>query len=198
MPEVQVSRMRVVRVRTTLHQAYAGDSSEPLGSRRGTMSTQSLLSFRALGLASVLVVAASAAAAAQRPAPPSPHPAPQAAPKATEPPSRAQSPTAPAVTSFTGVATRLGTTPEALEGAYQTARQSNPQLTRGQFVAVNILAKNLGSKNPSITTDALLGGLASGKSIGQTLQGLGVSAGEAQNAEAEATREAGGGMPGGQ
>src|SRR3989442_11640609 len=57
---------------------------------------------------------------------------------------------------FQGVAKKLGMMPDALESAYQTAKQANPNLKRGQFVAANILALNLGSKNPAITTQAIL------------------------------------------
>src|SRR6059036_1167950 len=78
-------------------------------------------------------------------------------------------------TFHSGVATKLGSTPEAMESAYMMARQANPKLTRGQFIAANMVAKNLGSKNPAITTQAILSGLQSGNSIGQTLQGLGLS-----------------------
>ena len=91
---------------------------------------------------------------------------------------------------FQGVAKKLGTTPDALESEYQTAKQANPQLKRGQFVAANILAQNLGSKNPAITTQAILSGLQSGKSIGQTLQSLGLSSQEAHDAQRQADRDA--------
>ncbi len=91
---------------------------------------------------------------------------------------------------FQGVAKKLGTTPEALASAYQTAKAANPKLTRGQFVAANILAQNLGSKNPAITSAALLSGLQSGKSIGQTLQSLGLSSREAHDAQRQADRDA--------
>src|SRR5437879_5622410 len=91
--------------------------------------------------------------------------------------------------SFKGIANKLGTTSELLEGAYQGALAANPKLTRGQFVAANVLAKNLGDKNPAITTQAILDGLKSGKSIGQTLQALGVKANDARDAQRAANRE---------
>src|SRR5882762_4703207 len=84
-----------------------------------------------------------------------------------------------------GVATKLGSTPEAMESAYLTAKQANPKLTRGQFIAANMVAKN-----PAITTQAILSGLQSGKSIGQTLQGLGLSSQEAHDAWRQADRDA--------
>ena len=91
---------------------------------------------------------------------------------------------------FRGGATKLGTTPDALETEYLAARQTNPKLTHGQFVAANMVAHNLSAKNPNITTQAILDGLKSGKSIGQTLQSLGLSEKEAKEAEASAKREA--------
>ena len=89
-----------------------------------------------------------------------------------------------------GVATKLGTTPEAMETAYATAKQADPKLTRGHFVAANMIAKNLGAKNPAVTTQAILSGLQSGRSIGQTLQSLGVSSAESHEAQRAAAREA--------
>ena len=88
-----------------------------------------------------------------------------------------------------GVATKLGTTPEAMESAYLTAKQANPKLTRGQFIAANMVANNLSAKNPAITSQALLSGLQSGKSIGQTLQSLGLSSAEAHEAQRQAARD---------
>ena len=91
---------------------------------------------------------------------------------------------------FVGLAAKLNTTPDALETAYKAAKQDNPKLTRGQFVAANMLAHNLGEKNPSITTQAILDGVRGGKSIRQTLRGLGLSAKEAKEAKRQADREA--------
>lgn len=95
----------------------------------------------------------------------------------------------PKVTSFRGIAAKLNTTPEALETAYKAAESDNHKLTRGNFIAANVLAQNLGSKNPSITTQAILDGLKSGKSIGKTLQSLGLSAKDADKAQDEANGE---------
>jgi len=98
-------------------------------------------------------------------------------------------PNTPRPMSFKGIANKLGTTSDILERDYQTALAANPKLTRGQFVAANVLAKNLGDKNPAITTPAILDGLKSGKSIGQTLQALGVKANDARDAQRAANRE---------
>jgi hypothetical protein len=95
----------------------------------------------------------------------------------------------PKVTSFRGIASKLNTTPDALESAYKDALAANPKLTRGQFTAANVLAQNLGSKNSSITTQAILDGLKSGKSIGKTLQGLGLSQTESDKAQKDANAE---------
>jgi methylphosphotriester-DNA--protein-cysteine methyltransferase len=135
-----------------------------------------------VALVAGLTLGATGIAAAQRKAPPATrhtavaHPSNEAA--------KSKSPG-----SFKGIAAKLGTTPDALESAYQAAKQANPKLTRGQFVAANMVAHNLSSKNPSITADAILNGLKSGKSIGQTLQGLGLSAKEAEDAEKQARRD---------
>lgn len=103
--------------------------------------------------------------------------------------STSSSRTSPKVTSFRGIASKLNTTPEALETAYKTAVAANPKLTRGQFIAANVLAQNLSSKNPSITTQSILDGLKSGQSIGKTLQSLGLSAKDADKAQDEANSE---------
>src|SRR5690349_1626143 len=81
---------------------------------------------------------------------------------------------------FRGIAAKLNTTPEALEDAFEHAREANPKLSRGNFIAANVLADNLGANHPNITTPAILSGLQSGKSVGQTLQSLGLSASEAK------------------
>ncbi|HEV8510827.1 MAG TPA: hypothetical protein VGQ48_10305, partial [Gemmatimonadales bacterium] len=75
---------------------------------------------------------------------------------------------------------KLNTTPVALQNAFASARATNPKLSRGNFIAANVLADNLGARHPNITTQAILSGLQSGKSVGQTLQALGLSAAEAK------------------
>jgi hypothetical protein len=107
-------------------------------------------------------------------------------------PTTSAKPATPAANSdaFKGVAAKLGTTPDALQSAYESANQADPKLSRGNFVAANMLAHNLGAKTPAVTTQAILSGLKSGKTIGQTLQGLGLSATDAENAERQAKRDA--------
>ena len=89
-----------------------------------------------------------------------------------------------------GIAHRLNTTPDQLRSQYQAALASNPNLKFGQFVAANLVANNLNAAHPNITTAAILSGLSSGKSLGETLQSLGLSADEAKDAE-RAARKAG-------
>lgn len=87
---------------------------------------------------------------------------------------------------FRGPAIRLKTTPEVLEAAFELSRRTNPGLTHGQFTAANMLARNLRPRHANITTQAILSGLQGGKSIGQTLQGLGLSNSEAKQAKKDA------------
>jgi hypothetical protein len=91
--------------------------------------------------------------------------------------------------SFRGIAAKLNTTPAALQSAFESARAANPKLSRGNFIAANVLADNLGAAHPNITTQAILSGLQSGKSVGQTLQSLGLSASEAKQAKRAAAND---------
>lgn len=87
-----------------------------------------------------------------------------------------------------GIAKGLSTSPRELREQYQAALLTNPDLKFGQFVAAHMLARNLGTRHANITTDAILSGLQSGRSIGQTLQSLGLSSSEAKEAERSAKR----------
>src|SRR6266478_2286761 len=87
------------------------------------------------------------------------------------------------------MAARLHTTANDLRSGYQAALLTNPNLKFGQFVAATRLGANLGAKNPNITTSAILAGLASGKSIGQTLQNLGLSKDQAKDAQKQTDKE---------
>jgi hypothetical protein len=51
------------------------------------------------------------------------------------------------------------------------------------------LGQNLGSRHPNITRDAILNGLNSGRSLGQTLQDLGLSERESKDARKQAEAE---------
>ena len=76
-----------------------------------------------------------------------------------------------------------------LRAGYQTALATNPNLKFGQYVAATRVSQNLGTRFPNITRDAILTGLANGDSLGRTLQNLGLSSDEADNAKKQAERE---------
>jgi hypothetical protein len=83
----------------------------------------------------------------------------------------------------------LHTNANDLRGGYQAALLTNPDLKFGNYVAATRLAQNLGSRRPAITRNAILAGLASGRSIGQTLRDLGLSERDADAARKRAERE---------
>lgn len=87
------------------------------------------------------------------------------------------------------MAARLHTTANDLRGGYQAALQTNPDLSFGHYVAATRLGTNLRRRNPNITRDAILVGLADGKSIGRTLRDLGLSEEEAGVARKRVERE---------
>lgn len=87
------------------------------------------------------------------------------------------------------MAPRLHTTANDLRTGYQAALLTNPTLTFGQYVSATRLGANLGGAHPNITRDAILLGLANGKSLGRTLQDLGLSEQEAKDAKKKAERE---------
>lgn len=76
-----------------------------------------------------------------------------------------------------------------LRAGYQAALVNNPDLKFGNYVAATRLSQNLGSRHPNITRNAILAGLGSGRSLGQTLQDLGLSDHEASAARKRAERE---------
>lgn len=81
-----------------------------------------------------------------------------------------------------GVPRALHLNANDLRAGYQSALNSNPDLTFGNYVAATRLGQNLGSRHPGITRDAILSGLASGRNMGRTLQDLGLSEREAKDA----------------
>ena len=87
------------------------------------------------------------------------------------------------------MAARLQTTANDLRSGYQAALRTNPDLPFGHYVAATRLGMNLRRGHPNITRDAILAGLADGRSIGQTLQDLGMSKKEAEAAKKKAERE---------
>jgi len=83
----------------------------------------------------------------------------------------------------------LRTNANNLRSGYQAALLTNPDLKFGHYVSATRLAQNLGSRHPGITRSAILDGLASGRSLGQTLQDLGLSEREASEARKRVDRE---------
>jgi len=83
----------------------------------------------------------------------------------------------------------LHTNANDLRAGYQAALATNPDLTFGNYVAATRLGQNLNRRFPNVTRDAILGGLASGRSLGQTLQDLGLSSDESKEARKQAERE---------
>jgi hypothetical protein len=83
----------------------------------------------------------------------------------------------------------LHTNANDLRSGYQAALATNPDLTFGNYVAATRLGQNLNGRFPNVTRDAILNGLASGRSLGQTLQDLGLSSDEAKAARKRADAE---------
>jgi hypothetical protein len=88
-----------------------------------------------------------------------------------------------------GVPRALHTNANDLRSGYQAALAVNPDLTFGNYVAATRLGQNLNRRFPNITRDAILSGLNSGRSLGQTLQDLGLSEREAKDARKRADEE---------
>jgi len=88
-----------------------------------------------------------------------------------------------------GLANTLHVNANDLRSGYQAALAVNPNLKFGQYVAATRLAQNLNPRFPNVTRNAILAGLASGNSLGRTLQNLGLSSREASEAKKQAERE---------
>jgi hypothetical protein len=88
-----------------------------------------------------------------------------------------------------GLPRALHTNANDLRAGYQAALANNADLTFGNYVAATRLGQNLNRRFPNVTRDAILGGLASGRSVGQTLQDLGLNGDEAKEARKQADRE---------
>lgn len=76
-----------------------------------------------------------------------------------------------------------------LRGGYQAALATNPDLSFGNYVSATRLGQNLNRRFPNVTRDAILNGLASGRSLGQTLQDLGLNSDESKAARKQAEAE---------
>jgi|SRR5688572_24223943 len=83
----------------------------------------------------------------------------------------------------------LHTNANDLREGYQAALATNPDLTFGNYVSATRLGQNLNPRFPNVTRDAILNGLNSGRSLGQTLQDLGLNEREAKEARRRADDE---------
>ena len=83
----------------------------------------------------------------------------------------------------------LHTNANDLRSGYQAALAVNPDLTFGNYVSATRLGQNLNPRFPNVTRDAILGGLNSGRSLGQTLQDLGLNERESKEARKQAENE---------
>ncbi len=88
-----------------------------------------------------------------------------------------------------GLPKALHTNANDLRGGYQAALALNPNLSFGNYVSATRVSQNLGSRHPQITRSAILDGMASGRSLGQTLQDLGLNERDAKDAEKRAKEE---------
>ena len=88
-----------------------------------------------------------------------------------------------------GLPRALHTNANDLRAGYQTALATNPDLTFGNYVSATRLGQNLNRRFPNVTRDAILSGLASGRSLGQTLQDLGLNSDESKQARKQAEAE---------
>lgn len=83
----------------------------------------------------------------------------------------------------------LHTNANDLRSGYQAALAVNPDLTFGNYVSATRLGQNLNPRFPNVTRDSILTGLNSGRSLGQTLQDLGLNEREAKDARKRADEE---------
>ena len=88
-----------------------------------------------------------------------------------------------------GIPKVLKTNANDLRSGYQAALAVNPDLKFGHYVSATRLSQNLGRRFPHITRGAILQGLNSGRSLGQTLQSLGMGEREAKEAKKQVERE---------
>ena len=88
-----------------------------------------------------------------------------------------------------GVPRLLRTNANGLRDGYRHALSQDPGLKFGQYVSATRVSQNLGGRFPNVTRSNILSGLASGRSLGQTLQDLGVSERDAKEAKKQAERE---------
>lgn len=85
---------------------------------------------------------------------------------------------------FEALYTRLGySSASALQTAYEASG-----VKFGQFVAARVISNNLSATHPTVTSDAIISGIKSGKTLIQTLEDLGLTESEARAAERDARK----------
>ncbi len=87
-----------------------------------------------------------------------------------------------------GAAALLNSPISDLREQYRQSLDANPRLKFGQFVAAQMLERNLNARFSNVTSTAILADLAEGNSIGSALRALGVNSTDARSAEREAAR----------
>lgn len=75
---------------------------------------------------------------------------------------------------FNGLAKKIGMSPERAQDWYERERYLNPDLTFGQFVAANMIARKQGSRHPRLTAEAIFRRMRDGASLGQAVKDLGL------------------------
>ena len=75
---------------------------------------------------------------------------------------------------FNGLAKKIGMSPERAQDWYERDRYLNPDLTFGQFVAANMIARKQGSRYPRVTAEAIFRRMRDGASLGQAVKDLGM------------------------
>jgi len=88
-----------------------------------------------------------------------------------------------------GLPRALHTNANDLRSGYQAALATNPDLSFGNYVSATRLGQNLNRRFSNVTRDSILDGLASGRSLGRTLQDLGVNERDAKDARKQADAE---------
>lgn len=88
-----------------------------------------------------------------------------------------------------GIPRALHTNANDLRAGYQSALALNPDLKFGHYVSATRLGRNLGSRFPSVTRDAILSRLAAGRSLGQSLRDLGLNERDEKEARKRVERE---------
>jgi hypothetical protein len=89
---------------------------------------------------------------------------------------------------YRGISTKMGTTTDVWGQQYHDAYMANNNLKFGQFVTANVVADDLHSRYPNVTSEAILAGYRQGHSIDQTLRSMNVDAATAKAAEKNAER----------